>query len=251
MGCDIHLFTERRADSASAWEPFVVRTVCSWCDGTGKNRDGAECYGCKGSGKEPGYSGRNYDVFGQLANVRNGIGCCGVDTGDGFEPIAMPRGFPPDLSPALASIFGDDEMTDDEYDAAHATYGSSGGDHTPSWLTLAELLAYQSRVASRRAIQRGVISWDQYLQWRESDRGEPNKGWSGGVSGLNVVTVDTKTAERMIARGFEPGATQYYVQIQWTEPYLSSGARFWEVFVPALAEHGDPQNVRIVFNFDS
>lgn len=54
------------------------------------------------------YGGRNYVLFAILAGVRNG---------SGYTPICEPRGFPPGF-------------TVDDYD------------HTPSWLTVREILDY-------------------------------------------------------------------------------------------------------------
>ena len=61
---------------------------------------------------------RNYDLFAILADVRNGEGCAGVRTGDGFVPISEPRGW------------GEvDVKEDDPY-------------HSASWLLLSETLDY-------------------------------------------------------------------------------------------------------------
>jgi len=40
---------------------------------------------------------RNYDTFAVYANVRNGHGFAGVKTGEAWEPISEPRGFPDDF----------------------------------------------------------------------------------------------------------------------------------------------------------
>lgn len=60
---------------------------------------------------------RNYWAFAVLADVRNGIGFAGIKTGSPVTPIAPPRGLPDDR----AEIAGD------------------LGDHSYSWVTLAEL----------------------------------------------------------------------------------------------------------------
>lgn len=41
--------------------------------------------------------GRQYPLFGWLANVRNGVGFGNVYTGDPIIPISLPRGLPEDL----------------------------------------------------------------------------------------------------------------------------------------------------------
>ena len=68
---------------------------------------------------------RNYDLFAILADVRNGEGCAGVRTGDGFVPISEPRGW------------GEvDVKEDDPY-------------HSASWLLLSEILDYDYRRPSK------------------------------------------------------------------------------------------------------
>ena len=127
MGCDIHLTVEKRVDGK--WERVdnLPPRPCSWCEGRGhyEGRPQDACYSCVAdpdSGKPtPGvqsgpYDDRNYTVFAVLANVRN----------DGHvTPIDRARGLPADA----ARRGGEDG--DWDY-----------GDHSFSWLTLRELLAY-------------------------------------------------------------------------------------------------------------
>jgi len=76
----------------------------------------------------PLFDWRDYGMFGFLADIRN----------DAHVPvIAEPRGLPEDCSPEVAK--------------SYAAWGVDG--HTPSWLTLAELQAfdYDLRFWNRRA----------------------------------------------------------------------------------------------------
>src|ERR1700691_1564806 len=68
MGCDIHPYVE-------------VRKNGTWVKADVKVPDG-----------------RNYWTFAKLANVRNGFGFAGCDTGDAVVPICEPRGLPADTS---------------------------------------------------------------------------------------------------------------------------------------------------------
>lgn len=175
MGCDIHLFTERRASADAPWELFAVRRVCERCTGSGINPYHADekCYWCRGTGVDVGYSDRNYRVFSQLADVRN--------DGD-VDPISGPRGLPGDMSETLEDLYsgklGEDE---DSYDEIHAKFGAWPGEHSRSWLTLRDLLDY-------------AASHDVHASWGR--------------------------------------------------------CAFWASFVPELAKAGDPEHVRIVFDFD-
>jgi len=69
MGCDIHLYVERRTDSG--WE-HVPDHSDDWRDDLNW------------------YSRRNYYLFAILADVRN--------EGRGINPIDSPRGLPPDVT---------------------------------------------------------------------------------------------------------------------------------------------------------
>lgn len=78
MGCDIHLFVEVRpaAEGHRFWKKVdrCVRLLDKW-DYTVTER------------QLRFDEGRNYDMFAQMADVRNGTGFAGVDMGDGFIPI--------------------------------------------------------------------------------------------------------------------------------------------------------------------
>lgn len=95
MGTDIHSVIQVQADGA--W-----RTVA----------------------QRPGKDDRNYDTFAVYADVRNGVGFAGISTGEGWTPIAQPRGLPPDF---------------EVWRESH--HGTWMGDHSYSWLTLAEIEA--------------------------------------------------------------------------------------------------------------
>lgn len=69
------------------------------------------------SARLPEYGGRDYALFGLLGNVRNKLG---------VKPIAMPRGVPDD-SPRKGKHHGWDEHDEN---------------HSHTWFTLAELLAF-------------------------------------------------------------------------------------------------------------
>jgi hypothetical protein len=110
MGCDIHCFAEKYR--WGKWvkigevfdNPFHDPTFprSSW-----NSRKTAQPY-----------SERNYYMFSILANVRNDWG---------IIPIAMPKGFPVDVS-------------SDVWNYSNDKYGRDG--HSHSWLTVDELLAY-------------------------------------------------------------------------------------------------------------
>lgn len=111
MGCDIHMAVEVRRNGKwervlppeSAWDPWLV--VNGWMD----------------DARQSWYDGRNYTLFGVLAGVRN------YDV----DPISKPRGFPPDPGDEVAKMIADDGLESWWL-----------GDHSHTWLTLDEVLAY-------------------------------------------------------------------------------------------------------------
>lgn len=123
MGCDIHMYGEVRRQGR--WQPLLPARLVTW------SKEDREA----GKQEWPAlYSDRNYNVFGILANVRNGSGFAGIETGAGFVPISDPRGLPEDLS--------------DEYRAAIADEDDSKvprlwfGDHSETHLSLKELIDF-------------------------------------------------------------------------------------------------------------
>lgn len=122
MGADIHLVTQVRQPDGT-WRDVEPDYRCPACQGTGKYGTSPACAWCGGSGKGGQYDWRDYRIFALLADVRNG---------DGVEPLAAPRGLPADFD------------VDDARGPNHLEHGGMWmGDHSHSWLTVAELSAHQ------------------------------------------------------------------------------------------------------------
>lgn len=171
------------------------------------------------------YSGRNYNLFALLADVRNGSGFAGVLTGDGWPSIAPSRGLPNGV-----------EIEDDEY--------AWLGDHSHTWMTVAELLAFNWNGTATRLC--GVVSLDSYV---------PNvqpKAWSGDVWGHNCVTVEENAVDGLVvAEG-----TRVHVRQWWTRTAAEAAGFFHSDLLPAFerlaAEHNvSTEQVRLVMGFDS
>lgn len=224
MGCDIHLIVQRREGADAPWQTVEVSYDCPECDGTGTavyQNEVRQCFDCRGTKRQSGYGERNYDVFAQLANVRNGRGFAGCLTGEGFVPIAEPRGLPEGVPR------GGDDDSDEPW----------LGDHSFSWLLLAELLAYD---LDRVTVHYGIVSRAVYDRW---DRKGPPSDWCGAVWG-SPVTIGSDEEARA-------GKPMSYVRVSWATSYRDVSTSFWKCFVPALSSLGEPDNVRIVFGFDS
>lgn len=265
MGCDIHLFVEAR-QPGGPWKLQRVTVPCSWCKGTKVNpptsrQPGEQCWFCRRHpGLEVGYDHRNYDVFAILANVRNGRAFGGCATGGGFISIDDPRGFPGDMSDDLKRIVSKSDEDDDSWERLKSEYGSGWiGDHSFSHISLAELLAYNWEQV---ATQVGWVDLETFRAWDAKGGGWP-EGWCGDIMGPRIKKISNQEMRALIAGGrieknepCDPNATAHYTQVRWTDTYAKCAGDFHDKFIPALVGLGaalgvEPENVRIVFGFDS
>lgn len=296
MGCDIHFYAERREADGTWTEVVPPPGPCEFCKGEGEvlatrgpnagqqqpcffctrgedeDDDGlagsvvAPAYGyvgVPGQYREEFYEGRNYNLFAILADVRNGRGFAGVKTGEGFRPIAAPRGLPADVSATVK--------------ARSDRWGGDG--HSHSWFTVAELDAYDWR---QETAHYGVVSPFDYAAWKKE--GKP-RTWSAGVSGPGVEMVSHEQMDAVVAKlraearkkangnasrfvqldedadppspdvsfGFfmtGPGP-HYFTRVAWRETYADSAERFLTKTLPALRAVGPADAVRAVFWFDN
>jgi len=236
MGCDIHAAIEFRAGEDSGWEPVKVPNPY---------------FGKYGDEKEFRYAldiDRDYDLFAILGNVRNGYGFAGIDTGDGFVPMSDRRGYPTDMSPEV----GDEE------------HGAMSHEHSATWVTLAEILAYDW---TRTTTKRGVVGavqfeeWDRMKEWRAGPT-----SYSGDVFGHNIKHVTQDEMRELVRatvsnkRGAEwteavaALPTNVFCRIAWKEGYAEAGAQLWSKVLPLMLKLGNQHgyaNVRLVMDFDS
>lgn len=217
MGCDIHLYVERRENGR--WVSADIWTPNKYAKYEGEPPVAVEY-------ENRVYTGRNYDLFGILANVRNGRGFAGIKTGEGFNPISPPRGLPEDVSP--------------EVKAESDRWGVDG--HSHSHFTVAELDAYDWHQTTRHE---GVVDALNFYIWRAE--GKP-RAWSGDVTGTRVTHISNEEMARRIDDGWAEGC---YTRVMWQEPYHISADKFYTTTLPRLREMGAPEGVRIVFWFDN
>lgn len=214
MGCDIHLYVEKKNPVSGKWEPdgkFVDKHGEGYADIPYEERI---------------YSDRNYDLFAILADVRNGRGFAGCKTGEGFVPISSPRGLPSDVSPQVKSVSVD--------------WGVDG--HSHSYFTVEELDKYDW---SQETVGQGYITPDVYDGW--FDRDEPAYPHCGDVGGPNVI----KYAEAEWLSAGKPRREGVYILVQWNMMYSVAAGSFFTKALPKLRKMGHPDEVRIVFWFDN
>ena len=217
MGCDIHMHVEKHNGTAWVHVPKNDPDHYDWSEWD---------------------LPRNYNLFGILANVRNGWGFAGCDTGDRFKPISEPRGLPDDISTGLNRI----NMGLDRRDDKSAWLG----DHSFSWLLLSEVLAYDFEQVTKR---RGWVSLEQYRAFKAT--GEPPTSWSGGASGSLVENMTPEQADLVTDDMRGVHKRMIYVHIEWPQRYRDCVSDEFFAMIEELKKLGDPDKVRLVFGFDS
>jgi len=247
VGTDIHFAAEVKNDEGN-WEFIPGPIIECWaCDGTGvaRHQPGKPCWSCNSDPAErdefdrdylearyvqPGkvrdtwYSDRNYAVFAILGNVRNGRGFAGVYTHDPLPWISDSRGIPENATPETLAVLSDE--------------------HSGTWCTLAEVLAYDWH----RPIHRGgVISLAQYAECKRT--GQRPDSWSGGISGGNNVTVSPEQADRFLA-GSNTGGMTVHVNYEWDDTLDDFTSVFRDRMKMLAMEVGE-RECRLIFDFDS
>ncbi len=237
MGCDIHVIVERRQNADSPWAQVKTR---GYFERPNHHNISKSDWRPLASGEvdaPEALTARNYDVFGLLANVRNGRGFAGIKTADGWTPLDEPRGIPTD-----------------------STYQAEGdenywlGDHSFSYATVRELLTFFA--TPQETIQYGVLSLDEYLQWAQ---GRTWKGrhspasYSGDISGPNIIVIPevNRDAHATKAKAETLIGKRVHVRASWPETAIQAASGFYESALPWLTALGNPDDVRIVFGFDS
>jgi hypothetical protein len=117
-----------------------------------------------------------------------------------------------------------------------------GGDHSDSWLLLAEILDYDWDAP---LVKRGIVDATEFVRMQVDE--EPSQ-WSGGVSGPGVRHVSNEEMRRIIAAG--ESTEHVYTQVQWTASAREYAAQFLGRMHDLLSITGEAPT-RIVFNFDS
>ena len=233
MGCDIHMVVQVRRDGA--WETVKVPNLDYKEGSLNSWEQVAESF--------RGYSDRNYNVFAMLADVQNGHGFAGCDTGDGFTPIAEPRGFPEDFE---LSYIDEEGNESDRRRAPEYHQGVWMGEHSYTWVTLAELKNYSWDKTTKL---RGWVNGNQLKAMREEGLSQP-KEWCGDVFGARVQKVSLEVLDRLVQDQVD-GLGNFFAVVEWEKAYKDCAGRFYSVFLPLLRGLGGGDDVRLVMGFDS
>ncbi|MGX4583337.1 hypothetical protein [Paenibacillus chitinolyticus] len=233
MGCDIHLFVEKRNKATGKWEAVnaineievaETKDLIRKIEGRGESADYWKRRLKELQAGTPDYIwyGRHYLFFEVLAGVR---------AKHDLEPVSQPKGLPDDISP--------------EAREAAAFWDVDG--HSHSWLTAAELNAYNwDQVITRE----GWVNFQEFKEFMEN--GEP-PGWCGGVGGGGVRHVSNREMKEGIRDGFIGDPRDYYTLIHWDKPLRPALGTWCSWSLPKLNELAgdDPESARILFWFDN
>lgn len=217
MGTDVHPVVQVRRDGK--WESL---------DDLGPRYDGDYDWTI--------LDNRNYTLFAALADVRNGYGVAGVYRHEPLKPLAPRRGLPDDL-----------EHEENSFGEPAVRVGEGArwlGDHSHTWMTLAELLAYDWDFP---LLQGGWLTVEQYRRW---DKRSVPDSFCGGASGPGVVGLTEEEYVKMESIPTDDGKL-YYVICQWQTPLRDRMSDFCDKVIPCLQSLGAPEDVRIVMGFDS
>lgn len=252
MGCDIHIYVERRAREGARWQ-MVRGLPCDDCDGTGliSHPDGKpeQCWWCNGrKTADRLFHHRSYTLFGVLAGVRH----------DDVPRIDDPRGVPDDISFELAvacsldlpAAANEDEAIESSRLRLQSHDDDNGewlGDHSFSWLTVEELLGFDwNQPIEGGESCSGWVKAEEFIRWREC--GRPSS-WCKSVGGGAVRHVEHDEMARLIGAGKANEHT--YTFVKWGATLATHIGDWWLKKLELLRSLGDPRNVRVVFGFDS
>jgi hypothetical protein len=146
-----------------------------------------------------------------------------------FNPISEPRGIPSDVTEFVSK--------------AYESWGCDA--HSASYHTLQQLLDFNWDQVTTHS---GWVCEREYRTFKE--KGRPHS-WSGGVGGGMVVHVSNEEMDRLIAGEMarEEGK-QYYTLVKWDETYRESASHFIEVSIPKLQALLQPQQLAVASNGD-
>lgn len=221
MGCDIHLYVEVKKystwESADTWE-------------TDNHGDKFVPY------EKRLFTGRNYNLFSILANVRNRYK---------FIPITDPKGLPNDVSEPVKN----------------QSKNWEGNSHSHSFLTVQEILEFDW---TQTVTLKGFLTAIGYYEIMRL-KNDPNC-YCGGVFGPNIQIISNQEMEEKINQVLNDSKELsyqeieekimndlqfFYTEYKWTLPYYKTSTYFWSNTIPKLLKLGKPEDIRLVFWFDN
>lgn len=240
MGTDIHMACEVKRNDK--WELVTDKVFKNhWYEPNSEYRWAKEEY------TNIPYDNRCYNLFAILAGVRNGRGFAGCKTGEEFNPISAPKGYPEDMCAELRS-----DISDDYDNEAYSHRPTLSNEHSASWLTLKELLDYDWNQMHRNY---GCVCEDTYRNFVM--KGLYPSTWSGDIWGPNIIHLSEEEMVDLIQGQYpREDGKQYYTACYFlAETYKDASGGFYDDVIPVLKKlipnGGTTEDVRLVFDFDS
>lgn len=225
MGCDIHIVIQRQ-DESGAWREVPWQEVWSH----------EKAAPIEGVALAPDvFRARNYDLFGILADVRNGTGFAGIQMGEGWPSIAPYRGYPEGFNE-------DDVLPNPRWPEEGPR---SMGDHSATWVSLDELKAFQWDATESWLY--GVVPAKEYEAL--SVAGEAPKSYCGGISGDGIGTYEPDAYKQAKALGRLP--ERPHVRMGWPETARQATNDWPGKVLPWLDSLAAGRPLRLVLGFDS
>jgi hypothetical protein len=189
---------------------------------------------------------RDYDLFAILANVRNGLGTAGCETGTGFLPISDNRGLPEDTSDEAGKL------------------GNWNESHSHTWVSLKELLEFDW---TRTTVHYGGLSAREFLEW-DTVKGRQSAPevvhyffpWHTTIKFIPESEMRHYVQNIAGKHGSDKGIAvadldpTLYTSVSWSETYAKAASQLWERILPIMLNLGrdyGAENVRLVMSFDS
>ena len=231
MGSDIHCILE--VERSGQWifhesQKHIRFFLCNglFChDAIGKE----DCYGFDIDHNF--YSSRNYDLFTILANIRNGRGFAGCDTGDDFEALSNPKGIPDNASWQYKKLV-------DRWDA---------DGHSHSYFTWKELKATEE-YWNKKTKKRGMVDVEGYDYYKKTGF-PPDFFILGGAEVISSNEMDVICNNEEAKK-----ASMKCTVIEWEETYKEASG-IQEIFGAlekiSKEEKLTDEQMRIVFFFDN
>jgi len=230
MGCDIHIGIQVQDESGS-WRHVP------WQRELYEHEREAGVKPAEGIPIAPEvFDNRNYDLFGILADVRNGVGFAGVKTGDSWPSIAPDRGLPED---ADVKHVPDDPRYAEDGEPRYL------GDHSFTWVSLDELKAFGWDSVARQ--QLGVVKADEYEKL--SSVGDSPESYCSGITGPGVQVYSPESYQE--ARSSAALAEAPYVRMAWDESARSATCDWPGQVIPWLESLAAGRPLRLLMGFDS
>lgn len=216
MGCDIHVFVERKINGVWTHVPESLGPISHLY--TIHNMD----YFNERTWRPE----RNYQLFAILANVRN--------YGKAIVPLSSPRGIPNDVSNYVKKQSDDFDMDG----------------HSHSYFLISELLQFKK---TNKLEFRTYLNINQYEKFLDgANINSLNIDWSLSRELDDYKLLSNDDMKELVNNIVLLDDNNYLTAIDSYEPLDKCQLSFFDYYLPEMAKlDSNPKNIRVVFWFDN